>query len=179
MKQIFLFLIVIPFGLFSFQDPYSQMEIDIPEGFCLDSSFGSAEDEDEDGDWFYLFTDENENELLIDFTKSKQPRTLIDFFYQTLLDEYDNSFKGELVVEDLIFKCLKIGERDFVKSKARVLMLGEKEPKPYFNLTYQAVYKNYSVSFEMIKKNVKNQDGEDLDQIMERMLSTLRFPSTI
>jgi len=161
-----LFFFCLPFSFcfgFSFTDPYSGLNLDIPDAF-------SFTEKDQCGDfWWYQFRDELGNKLTIEVEEYEFHKTHYEHFHKALTNGAGE--KEEMVLEGFEFKGFKIGDLEIAKCQLRILAIADMYREPLCLCDYLFVKEHYGFTISLMKV----EDGSDINGMMQPLLESIHF----
>jgi|GEM_PF-2599702 len=151
------------FFLFSFFDPCSGLELEVPEAF-----HHVSEDAYEDHCW-YTYEDSKGNELIIEIEENEYQKSHSEHFHHTLTKGTDE--KEQMIYKSLEFKSFFLGPLEISKCQIRILAIAETYRQPLCLCDYLFVKDHYSYTISLIKED----DGVDSDVLMWPLLESISF----
>lgn len=151
------------FFLFSFFDPCSGLQLEVPDHFE-----SVSECVNEDHCW-YSYEDTEGNELTIEIEENDRQKTHAEHFHHALINGADE--KEEMICTGLKFETFFVGPLEISKCQLRILAIAEMYRQPLYFCDYLFVKDHYSFTISLTKVD----DGMDNDDLMLPMLQSISF----
>lgn len=172
MRLLALLLLFSPLFSEIYTDPFSEMTIDIPDGYRLNEdgcirnpTYSWVEFSNEKGAIFALETE-----------VYPEVKSIFEHFYHSLTTDDLNYESEKVVCDQLDFKSIKIGERDITRTQLRLLTVDDCLLLPMFLFDYLFVHKQFGFCISIIQNDDGTMSKNEIDAQVQKAIQTIVFP---